>query len=284
MFNDKSILITGGTGSLGTALCKHFQKDPPKRLIIFSTDWKKQEDLRNDLGNPPHMRWFIGNVRDQERLNMALEDVDIVIHAAAIKSLEACENEPWEALKTNVIGTWNVIKAALERGVRKTLLISTDKACNPANTYGTSKAMAEKLIIDANNYIGWKNVRFSVVRYGNVIGSSNSVVPVWKKLIEQGAEYLPVTDENMSRFWYPMDDACKLIYDSLERMQGREIFIPKIKSIKITDLAAAFGMPYKVVGIRKGEKIYEELDQGYNSRDNEFLAVEEIRETIKNIT
>jgi UDP-N-acetylglucosamine 4,6-dehydratase len=280
MFNDKSILITGGTGSLGTALCKLFQKDIPKRLIIFSTDWKKQEDLRNNLGNPPYMRWFIGNIRDQERLTMAFEDVDYVIHAAAIKSLEACENEPEEALKTNVIGTRNVINAALERGVRKTLLISTDKAVNPINTYGTSKAMAEKLIINANNCVGWKNVKFSVVRYGNVIGSSNSVVPVWKKLIEQGAEYLPVTDEEMTRFWYPMEDACEFVIDSLERMQGREIFIPKIKSIRITDLAAAFGKPYKVIGIRKGEKLHEELDQGYNSRDNEYLTVEEIRETI----
>jgi UDP-N-acetylglucosamine 4,6-dehydratase len=281
MFNDKSILITGGTGSLGTALCKLFLNEPPKRLIIFSTDWKKQEDLRNSLGNPPFMRWFIGNIRDQERLNMAFEDVDYVIHAAAIKSLEACENEPEEALKTNVIGTRNVINAALERGVRKTLLISTDKAVNPINTYGTCKAMAEKLIINANNCIGWKNVKFSVVRYGNVIGSSNSVVPVWKKLIEQGAEYLPITDENMTRFWYPMNDAVRFVIDSLERMQGREIFIPKIKSIRITDLAAAFGKPYKMIGIRKGEKLHEELDQGYNSKDNEYLTVEEISETIR---
>jgi UDP-N-acetylglucosamine 4,6-dehydratase len=281
MFNDKSILITGGTGSLGTALCKRFRDDPPKRLIIFSTDWKKQENLRDSLGNPPYMRWFIGNIRDPERLSMAFEDVDYVIHAAAIKSLEACENEPEEALKTNVIGTRNVINAALDSGVRKTLLISTDKAVNPINTYGTCKAMAEKLIINANNYVGWKNVKFSVVRYGNVVGSSNSVVPVWKKLIEQGADYLPVTDENMTRFWYPMKDACKFVIDSLERMQGREIFIPKIKSIKITDLAAAFGKPYKVIGIRKGEKLHEELDQGYNSRDNEYLTVEEIRETIR---
>lgn len=280
MFNDKSILITGGTGSLGTALCKHFQDDPPKRLIIFSTDWKKQEDLRNSLGDPSYMRWFIGNIRDQERLIMAFEDVDFVIHAAAIKSLEACENEPEEALKTNVIGTSNVINAAMSQGVRKVLLVSTDKAVNPINTYGVSKAMAEKLIINANNCVGWKNVRFSVVRYGNVVGSSNSIVPVWKKLIEQGAEYLPITDENMTRFWFPMIDACKFVIDSLERMQGREIFIPKIKSIKITDLAAAFGKPYKVIGIRKGEKLHEELDQGYNSRDNEYLTVEEIRETI----
>jgi UDP-N-acetylglucosamine 4,6-dehydratase len=279
MFNDKSILITGGTGSLGTALCKHFQNDPPKRLIIFSTDWKKQEDLRNSLGNPQYMRWFIGNVRDPERLNMAFEDVDFVIHTAAIKSLEACENEPEEALKTNVIGTSNVINAAMSQGVRKVLLISTDKAVNPINTYGVSKAMAEKLIINANNCVGWKNVRFSVVRYGNVVGSSNSIVPVWKRLVEQGEEYLPITDENMTRFWFPMNDACKLVIDSLN-LRGREIFIPKIKSIRITDLAAAFGKPYKVIGIRKGEKLHEELDQGYNSRDNEYLTVNEIKETI----
>jgi len=280
MFNDKSILITGGTGSLGTALCKHFQTDPPKRLIIFSTDWKKQEDLRDSLGNPPFMRWFIGNIRDSERLDMALEDVDYVIHAAAIKSLDACEKEPEEALKTNVIGTQNVISAALNQGVKKILFISTDKAVNPINTYGTCKAMAEKLIINANNYIGWKNIKFSVVRYGNVVGSSNSVVPIWKKLIEHGATELPITDENMTRFWYPMAEACKFVIDSLNKMQGGETFIPKIKSVRITDLAAAFGMPYKVIGIRKGEKLHEELDQGYNSRDNEYLTVDEIKETI----
>jgi UDP-N-acetylglucosamine 4,6-dehydratase len=280
MFNDKSILITGGTGSLGTALCKLFQNDPPKRLIIFSSGPEKQLDLKQEMGNPPWMRFFVGNVRDPDRLNMAFEDVDYVIHAAAIKFIDVCEKEPEETLKTNVIGTQNVISAALNQGVRKVLLISTDKAVNPINTYGTSKAMAERLIINANSLTGWKNIKFSVVRYGNVVGSRGSVVPVWRRLIEQGETELPVTHEEMTRFWYPMDDACRFVIDSLEKMQGREMFIPKIKSIKITDLAAAFGKPYKVVGIRKGEKLHEELDQGYNSRDNEYLTVEEIKGTI----
>jgi UDP-N-acetylglucosamine 4,6-dehydratase len=280
MFNDKSILITGGTGSLGTALCKHFQKDPPKRLIIFSSGAEKQLDLKQEMGNPPWMRFFVGNVRDPDRLNMAFEDVDYVIHAAAIKFIDVCEKEPEETLKTNVIGTQNVISAALNQGVRKVMLISTDKAVNPINTYGTSKAMAERLIINANSLIGWKNIKFSVVRYGNVVGSRGSVVPVWRRLIEQGETELPITHEEMTRFWYPMQDAVQFVISNLEKMQGGETFIPRIKSIRITDLAAAFGKPYKVIGIRKGEKLHEELDQGYNSKDNEYLTVEQIKETI----
>jgi UDP-N-acetylglucosamine 4,6-dehydratase len=283
MFNDKSILITGGTGSLGTALCNYFQKEPPKRLIVFSSGAEKQLDLRQKMGNPSWMRYFVGNIRDLNRLTMAFEDVDYVIHAAAIKFIDVCEKEPEETLKTNVIGTQNVVSAALNQGVRKVLLISTDKAVNPINTYGTSKAMAERLIINANNLIGWKNIKFSVVRYGNVVGSRGSVVPVWKQLIEQGVKELPVTHEEMTRFWYPMQDAVKFVISNLEGMRGGETFIPKIKSIRITDLAAAFGMPYKVIGIRNGEKLHEELDQGYNSRDNEYLTMEEIRETITEV-
>jgi len=283
MFNDKSILITGGTGSLGTALCNYFQKEPPKRLIVFSSGAEKQLDLRQKMGNPSWMRYFVGNIRDLNRLTMAFEDVDYVIHAAAIKFIDVCEKEPEETLKTNVIGTQNVVSAALNQGVRKVLLISTDKAVNPINTYGTSKAMAERLIINANNLIGWKNIKFSVVRYGNVVGSRGSGVPVWKQLIEQGVKELPVTHEEMTRFWYPMQDAVKFVISNLEGMRGGETFIPKIKSIRITDLAAAFGMPYKVIGIRNGEKLHEELDQGYNSRDNEYLTMEEIRETITEV-
>jgi UDP-N-acetylglucosamine 4,6-dehydratase len=280
MFRYNSILITGGTGSLGTALCKYFQNDPPQRLVIFSSGPEKQLDLKLQMGNPSWMRFFVGNVRDLDRLNMAFKDVDYVIHAAAIKFIDVCEKEPEETLKTNVMGTQNVISAALNQGVKKVLLISTDKAVNPINTYGTSKAFAERLIIDANNLVGWKDIKFSVVRYGNVVRSRGSVVPVWKKLIESGETELPITHEEMTRFWYPMDDAVRFVIDNLNNMHGREIFIPRIKSIKITDLAAAFGLPYKVVGIRKGEKLHEELDQGYNSRDNEYLTVEEIKQTI----
>ncbi len=281
MFNQKTLLITGGTGSLGTAICQRLLNDPPKKLIVFSTDWEKQDKLKQKLGNPVWMRFFIGNVRDYERLYMAFEDADYVIHAAAIKSIEACEKEPEECFKTNVIGTENVIKAALNRGVKKVLFISTDKAVNPINTYGTAKAMSERLILNANNLIGWKNIKFSVVRYGNVVGSNGSVVPKWKSLIDAGEKELPLTHEDMTRFWYPMNDAVEYVLNCLETMQGGETFIPKIPSARMIDVAAVFNKPYKIVGIRKNEKIHEELDQGYNSKDNEYLTIEQIKDTIK---
>jgi UDP-N-acetylglucosamine 4,6-dehydratase len=281
-FKDKVILVTGGTGSFGSAFAKRMAEDPPKKLIIFSTGWERQEALRDTIGNPSWARWFIGNVRDYDRLYQAFETVDIVIHAAAIKCIMTCEKDPEEALKTNVLGTQNVIRAALNREVNKTLLISTDKACEPINLYGESKAMAEKLVVNANNYRGSKNVRFSVVRYGNVIGSNGSVVPKWKKLIAAGARELPVTDQKMTRFFYPLKDAIQFVVDSLIKMQGSEVYIPRIPSIRIVDLAAAFGLPYKIIGIRPGEKIHESLEPGYDSESNpDFLTVAQIRELIR---
>jgi UDP-N-acetylglucosamine 4,6-dehydratase len=281
-FKDKNILVTGGTGSFGSAFAKHLSIDPPEKLIIFSTGWERQDALRNELGNPTWARWFIGNVRDYDRLYQAFEDVDIVIHAAAIKCIETCEKDPEEALKTNVIGTQNVIRAALNRNVGKVLLISTDKACEPCNTYGASKALAERLITNANNYKGSKDVRFSVVRYGNVIGSNGSVIPKWRKMIADGVNELPVTDANMTRFFYPMQDAVQFVIDALNKMRGGEVYIPRIPSVRIVDLAAALGMPYKIVGIRPGEKIHESLEPGYDSGSNpEFLNVERIKELIK---
>jgi UDP-N-acetylglucosamine 4,6-dehydratase len=203
-----------------------------------------------------------------------------VIHAAAIKDLPASEYNPSEAMLTNVQGTQNVIDACIQCKVKKSILISTDKAVNPINTYGCSKAMAERLWIQANKYAACEEIAFSVCRYGNVIGSAGSIVPVWKKLIEHGAKELPVTHKDMTRFWYPMKDAIQLIIDSLKKMNGGETFIPRIPSIRIVDLAKAFGLPYRVTGIRPGEKLHEELDQGYNSRDNKYLTVEEIKESI----
>jgi len=283
-WGDKTILITGMTGSFGTAFSHYLAKKPPKKLICFSRDWLKQKNLRDELGNPSWARWFIGDVRDKDRLIRALKGVDIVIHAAAIKDLESCEYNPSEAMLTNVVGTSNVIDACIERKVSKCLFISTDKAVNPINTYGTSKAMAEKLWINANKYAADDNIKFSVCRYGNVVGSNGSVVPVWKKLIEQGVECLPITDERMTRFWFPMSDAIQFIIDSLKRMKGGEIFVPKLPSVRITDLAAAFGKPYKVVGMRDGEKIHETMGQEYDSGNNPwFLTVDEIKETIKDI-
>lgn len=286
-YKSKTILITGGTGSMGTAFAKHLKETPPKKLIIFSRDWLKQKNLKDEL-NEPWVRYFIGDVRDKDRLKRAFHDVDIVIHAAAIKDLESCEYNPSEAMQTNVIGTQNVIDACIENQVSKCLFISTDKACNPVNTYGTSKAIAEKLWLNANKYAASDNIKFSVCRYGNVCGSAGSVVPVWKKMIAAGVTELPITHKYCTRFWFQMSDVMKFVDDSLYKMQGKEIFIPILPSIRITDLAAAFGLPYKVIGIREGEKIEETM--GVYSEDGElqtsgnnlwFLSVDEIKETIK---
>jgi UDP-N-acetylglucosamine 4,6-dehydratase len=282
MFIDKTLLITGGTGSLGTAFCKYLIKKNmiPKKLIIFSRDWLKQKNLKTQLGDPEFMRWRIGDVRDKDRLRQAFKDADYIIHAAALKDLPSAEENPDEAMSINSEGTKNVRDIAIECGVKKAILISTDKACNPINTYGMSKAVAERYFLDGNVYSAGKT-KFSVCRYGNVINSNGSVIPVWKKLIEDGAKELPVTDERMTRFFYPMEDAIKLIIDSLATMQGGELFIPRIPSIRIIDLAAAFEMPYKVTGIRPGEKLHESLEDGYDSGTNpHFLTVEEIKKQL----
>jgi UDP-N-acetylglucosamine 4,6-dehydratase len=280
-WNDLTVLITGGTGSFGTAFSRFLLNERLRKLIIFSRCWLKQKNLRDELGDPPFCRWFIGDVRDKDRLVRALNGVDIVIHAAAIKDLPTCEYNPSEAMLTNVQGTQNLIDACIEQRVRKAILISTDKAVNPINTYGKTKALAESLWLNANKYAADDSMRFSVCRYGNVVASAGSVVPVFKKLIEQGVTELPITDERMTRFWMPMQDAVKFVADSIERMRGGELFIPKLPSIRIVDLCAAFGLPYKVVGIRAGEKLHEELEPGYDSGSNpHFLSVDQIKQTI----
>jgi len=281
IFDGKTILITGGTGSMGTAFAKYLKNNPPKKLIIFSRDWLKQKNLRSELGELPWVRFFIGDIRDRDRLIRAFKDVDIVIHAAAIKDLESCEYNPSEAMLTNVQGTQNVIDACIENKVNKCLFISTDKAVNPCNTYGTSKAMAERLWLNANSTAADDNIMFSICRYGNVWGSNGSIGPIWKKLIEQGATELPVTHPDMTRFHFLMPDVMRFVENSLQKMQGGELFIPRLPSIRIVDLAAAFGMPYKIVGLRQGEKIAEEMEPGYSSGTNEwFLTVDEIKQTI----
>lgn len=281
MWSNKTILITGGTGSMGSAFAHYLKNKPPKKLIILSRDWLKQKNLKDELGELPWVRFFIGDIRDKDRLIRAFKGVDIVIHAGAIKDLESCEYNPFECMKTNITGTQNVVDACIENKVEKCLLISTDKAVNPINTYGTSKAFAEKLWINANKYSADDNIKFSICRYGNVVGSAGSVLPVWKKLIEKGVKELPITHENMTRFWFKMEDVMVFIEDSLHNMQGGEIFIPRLPSVRITDLAKAFNMPYKIVGIRPGEKIHEEMDYNYDSGTNPwFLTVDEIKETI----
>lgn len=281
IFKDKTVLITGMTGSFGTAFSKYLLDKKTKKVICFSRDWLKQKSLRDELGNPDYYRWFIGDIRDRDRLIRAFKDVDIVVHSAAIKDLESCEYNPSEALATNIVGTNNIIDACIERKVNKCLFISTDKAVNPTTLYGISKAMAEKLWIKANVTAADDNIRFSVCRYGNVWGSSGSIFPVWKKMIEQGATELPVTHEDCTRFHFMMSEAVKFVEDSIKKMKGGEIYIPKLPSVKITDIAKAFGLPYKIIGLRENEKIHEELLPGYNSGTNDrFLSVREIRETI----
>jgi UDP-N-acetylglucosamine 4,6-dehydratase len=281
MYTDKTILITGATGSFGSAFIRNLQETPAKKLIVFSRCWLKQKDLRDSLGNPSFMRWFIGDIRDKDRLIRATEGVDIVIHAAAIKDLEACEYNPSEAMLTNVTGTQNVIDACIANKVSKCLLISTDKAVDPANTYGTSKAMAERLWLNGNYYAANDNIKFSVCRYGNVVGSNGSVVPVFKKMISEGKKTLPVTHPDMTRFWMEMKDAVDFVKQSIRNMEGGEIFIPVLPSVRITDLCEALQMQYDIVGIRKGEKLHETMGQGFDSGSNSwFLSVEEIRDSI----
>ena len=283
MFAVQTILVTGGTGSFGKAFTKWLlANDSPKKLIIFSRDWLKQLEMRDELGNPDNVRWFIGDVRDVDRLKRALEGVNYVVHAAAIKDIDSCTYNPSECLLTNINGTQNVIDACIYNRVSKALLISTDKAVNPTNTYGKSKAMAEDIWINGSNYSAGRT-RFSVCRYGNVVGSAGSVVPRFKKMIADGADSLPLTNENMTRYFFPMDDAIRLVYESFQKMKGGELFIPKMKAARIVDLVEAFGKSYHLIGIRPGEKIHETLyaDEHETSETAEKFTVEELREMIK---
>jgi UDP-N-acetylglucosamine 4,6-dehydratase len=283
MLTVQTILVTGGSGSFGKAFTKWLlANDSPKKLIIFSRDWLKQLEMRDELGNPDNVRWFIGDVRDVDRLKRALEGVNYVVHAAAIKDVDACTYNPNEAVLTNINGTQNVIDACIYNRVGKALLISTDKAVNPTNTYGKSKAMAEDIWINGSNYSAGRT-RFSVCRYGNVVGSAGSVVPRFKKMIADGADSLPLTSENMTRYFFPMDDAIRLVYESFQKMKGGELFIPKMKAARIVDLVEAFEKPYHLIGIRPGEKIHETLyaDEHETSETAEKFTIGELREMIK---
>ncbi|MBC7906148.1 MAG: UDP-N-acetylglucosamine 4,6-dehydratase (inverting) [Rhodospirillaceae bacterium] len=259
MLDGKSVLITGGTGSFGhkciEILLKRFK---PKRVIVFSRDELKQFEMQEKF-NAPAMRYFLGDVRDAGRLCQAMRGVDYVIHAAALKQVPAAEYNPMECIKTNIQGAENVINAALECGVSKVIALSTDKAANPINLYGATKLCSDKLFVAANNVRGDRKTAFSVVRYGNVVGSRGSVVPFFRKLIQDGAESLPITDERMTRFWLPLEAGIEFVLQSFLRMHGGEIFVPKIPSVRIVDLAAAMApqLPLKVIGIRPGEKLHE---------------------------
>lgn len=259
MFDGKNVLITGGTGSFGKKYTKILlKKYKPNKIIIYSRDELKQFEMAQEF-NDPCMRYFIGDVRDAPRLKKAMEDVDFVIHAAALKHVPIAEYNPMECIKTNINGAQNVIDACLDNRVKKIIALSTDKAANPVNLYGATKLASDKLFVAANNLVGNREIEFSVVRYGNVIGSRGSVVPFFQKLINDGVTSLPITDEKMTRFLITLEQGVEFVLKNFERMQGGEIFIPKIPSMKIVDLAHALAptLPREVIGIRPGEKLHE---------------------------
>jgi UDP-N-acetylglucosamine 4,6-dehydratase len=260
--NDKSILITGGTGSFGKRFVRSvLWRFRLRRLVIFSRDELKQYDMAQDLPPSEHscLRYFIGDVRDEGRLEMALRDIDYVIHAAALKQVPVAEYNPFECIHTNVQGAENVVKAALRSDVKKIIALSTDKAASPINLYGASKLASDKIFVAANHLSGSKRTLFSVVRYGNVIGSRGSVIPLFRRLIRDGADSLPITDPRMTRFSITLQQGVDFVLSSLHMMHGGEIFVPKIPTMKITDLTRAMApdLPHHIVGIRPGEKLHE---------------------------
>ena len=266
MLNGKTVLITGGTGSFGKKFTKiAFEKYPDiKKIIIFSRDEYKQFVMQNMSEFKPYLeklRFFIGDVRDKERLYRAFEGVDVVVHAAALKQVPACEYNPFEAVKTNVLGAQNIIDAAIDKDVKKVVALSTDKACAPINLYGATKLCSDKLFIAGNSYCGSKVTRFSVVRYGNVAGSRGSVIPFFQKLVREGAKELPITDMNMTRFWLKLEQAVEMVLEAIENMQGGELYVKKIPSMRMPDLARAIApnLAIKEIGIRPGEKIHEQM-------------------------
>jgi UDP-N-acetylglucosamine 4,6-dehydratase len=259
MFTNKSLLITGGTGSFGKQYSKTILKNfKPKRLIIYSRDELKQFEMQQYF-NAPCMRYFIGDVRDQERLKQAMNGVDYVIHAAALKQVPAAEYNPMECIKTNIHGAENVIRAAIENDVTKVIALSTDKAANPINLYGATKLASDKMFVAANNMTGGHPTRFSVTRYGNVVGSRGSVVPFFQKLIDDGEKSIPITHVDMTRFWVTLQQGVDFVLKNFQRMKGGEIFVPKIPSMRVVDLAKAMAPELLThdIGIRPGEKLHE---------------------------
>lgn len=267
MFDNKSILITGGTGSFGKQYVKTIlARYNPKKVIIYSRDELKQFEMEQEY-HADCMRYFIGDVRDRDRLVQAMNGVDYVIHAAALKQVPAAEYNPMECIKTNIHGAENVIHAALANEVEKVIALSTDKAASPINLYGATKLVSDKLFVAANNVAGGHRTRFAAVRYGNVVGSRGSVVPFFRRLIDAGATHLPITDVRMTRFWITLQQGVDFVLKDFERMHGGEIFVPKIPSVRVVDLANAMApdVPHKIVGIRPGEKLHEVMCPGDDS-------------------
>jgi len=256
----KSILVTGGTGSFGKAFIQHvLRHHSPSRVVVYSRDELKQYEFRNELNDPEALRWFIGDVRDPGRLKRAMQGIEVVVHAAALKQVDTAEYNPFECIATNVLGAENVINAAIDSGVQRLIALSTDKASSPINLYGASKLCSDKLFVAGNHYSGSKGTKFSVVRYGNVMGSRGSVIPLFKKLATTGE--IPITDPRMTRFWITLPQAVDFVVSSFDQMRGGEIFVPKIPSTRILDIAeaAAPGVSTRSIGIRPGEKLHEEM-------------------------
>ncbi len=288
-FKNKTILITGGTGSFGQKCTEILLKSKPKKIIIFSRDELKQFEMSHKFKNKS-LRFFIGDVRDLSRLELAMQNVDIVIHSAALKQVPAAEYNPMECIKTNIVGAENVIKSAMKNKVKQVIALSTDKAANPINLYGATKLCSDKLFINANLFTGKKGTSFSVVRYGNVAGSRGSVLPYFKSLIQKGKKSLPVTDKRMTRFWIPLETGVNFVLKSINLMQGGELFIPKMPSIRIVDLVKAFGknLKFHIIGIRPGEKIHETLCPLESSYDTvefkNYFIIKPSSELLKNKT
>ncbi|CAN7152450.1 MULTISPECIES: UDP-N-acetylglucosamine 4,6-dehydratase (inverting) [unclassified Acidovorax] len=284
MFSGKSILITGGTGSFGKQYVKTLlQTSKPARIVVFSRDELKQYEMAQHFTDEC-MRYFIGDVRDYDRLAQAMKGIDYVIHAAALKQVPAAEYNPMECIKTNIHGAENVIRAAISNNVEKVIALSTDKAANPINLYGATKLVSDKLFVAANNLVGSGRSSFAVVRYGNVVGSRGSVVPFFQKLLAEGADSLPITDRRMTRFWISLQQGVDFVLDKFVRMQGGEIFVPKIPSIRMVDLADAMapGIVQREIGIRPGEKLHEIMCPADDSHLTlEFASHYVIRPTIK---
>lgn len=256
-----SILVTGGTGSFGTAFISYALAEcNPRRLVVLSRDELKQYEARQRFADDPRLRWFIGDIRDRRRLERAMYGVDYVVHAAALKQIDTGEYNPFEFVQTNVTGSQNVIEAAIEAGVKKVVALSTDKASSPINVYGATKLCADRLFVSANHYAAGHPTRFCVVRYGNVMGSRGSVIPLFRALAERG-DVLPITDSRMTRFWITLPQAVRFVADSFDQMHGGELYVPRIPSMRLIDLARAIApnSPLKEIGIRPGEKLHEEM-------------------------
>jgi len=283
-WKNQVVLITGGTGSFGKKFTEILLKEKqPKKIIIFSRDELKQHEMQVAGFNQSNLRYFIGDIRDRERLQRAMHGVDVVVHAAALKQVPACEYNPMEAVKTNIIGTSNVLEAALDAGVKKVLALSTDKAVSPANLYGGTKLVAEKLVIQSNNYAAGSATRYACVRYGNVVGSRGSVVPLFLK--QRASGKITITDERMTRFWLSLDRGVHFVINCIEQMEGGEVFIPKIPSTKVVDLARAIapGAQIDIIGIRPGEKLHEDLlsvDEARNAVERDRMYIIKPPETL----